>query len=180
MNGNCHLINGLAVSTMVSLNIHILSEYTSIGMCDKSSAIALIVMGGLIGSVFPDIDNVNSNVGQLCKPVSTVIDYIQSLYGKTGSNHRGVFHDIAFYLTGFLISLIWCPYLFGFFLGGMSHIFLDALTPAGVPYVLGMGRFRISRVPSGSKRSVVITYLLAILIFEIGISLFFYTRSLIG
>ncbi len=178
MNGNCHLINGLTVSAMVSLNIDFIANYTPIIITNKPAAIALIVMGGIIGSIFPDIDNINSNMGQLCKPFSTMINSIQMLFGKTGSNHRGIFHDIFLYVFGLFFSLLYTPYLTGFFIGGLSHIFLDSFNPSGVPYIFGIGKFRIAKVLSGSETSVKVSWLLAILMLVSGLSLFLYTKNI--
>ena len=87
--------------------------------------------------MIPDIDHPKSVVGQEFRPISRLIALLQKPFGKTGPNHRGLCHDIGFATIFLIISYFVHPILFGFSLGVMVHLGLDALNPAGVPCFIG-------------------------------------------
>ena len=170
MNGNCHFINGIAVTTLISLNIDNIAKLTNTPINDKPAVITCLVLGGILGSIFPDIDNPKSNMGQLAKPVSTIIGAINKLTGRSDYDHRSIFHDIAFSVIGLTLSLLFFPYISGFFIGTLSHIFLDSFTPRGIPFIFGIGHFHIASIPSASKRAIVVSYLFATLLFTMALA----------
>ncbi len=141
MNGNCHFIFGASIGALSSVALH-----------TDATTTALLVSTCLIGSIFPDIDNPNSNFGQLTKPISTIIGKIQKLEGKKAYQHRGILHSFLLYFIGLIITYIWCPYLLGFFIGALSHIFLDMFNPSGVPLLL-FRRIRFARIPSSNEKA---------------------------
>ncbi len=157
MNGNCHFMFGASVSACACLHMHSDLPLT-----------VLAVSTCLIGSIFPDIDNPDSSFGHMTKPVSTVIGKVSEAFGKTGSNHRGLFHDFALHLASFVLSCLFCPSLMFFFLGTLSHLFLDMFNPSGIP-VLFVTKCRIGRIRSGDTPSVVLTVILASIVLAIGI-----------
>ncbi len=82
------------------------------------------------GSVLADIDTSRSKVGRKVKPLSWLLE---RLFG-----HRGFFHSLtaAFLLLLASIYLISISFLaFAPVLGYLSHIFLDAFTLSGVPFL---------------------------------------------
>jgi membrane-bound metal-dependent hydrolase YbcI (DUF457 family) len=162
MNGNCHFVLGISVATACCIQTD--ADLTNI---------VLITSSCLLGSIFPDIDNPASHFGQLTKPISTIIGKTSEAMGKSGSNHRGLFHDIALYGLGLGLSLYYSLALIWFFLGTLSHLLLDSFTCAGVPIMLGQGRFRLAKCKSGDKSSIAITWILALLI-PIGVWLYKY------
>jgi len=109
----------------------------------------VIVAGGLLGSMLPDIDTPNSKLGRMLWPFSLIISKILG--------HRGPTHSIIGMLILFTglyyldINYItrW-PELYGPYpislptislLGGyLSHILGDALTKEGVPILWPMKR----------------------------------------
>lgn len=157
MNGNCHFIFGACVGVTTVL-------LTNQGV-DLGSA---TIMGSLLGSVFPDIDNPKSHFGALTVPVSTVIGKIGSAFGKKGSHHRGIFHDPFFYIVGLVLTLKFAPYLSGLFVGALSHIFLDMFNPSGIR-VLGVKFIRLAKLPSGSYGANILSYVLSFVILAFGI-----------
>lgn len=147
MNGNCHFIYGAAVATSAAI----------ITGADQNTA-TLLLATGLIGSIFPDIDNPTSHFGQLTKPLSTIIGNVGKITGHTGKKHRGIFHDLGFYLILAALSYEFVPALIGFFLGVLSHLLLDSMNPAGIK-IFGK-YFSIAKVQSNSKIAVYISWIL--------------------
>lgn len=168
MNGNCHFLYATAVSGMVALNLEQVNHYLP-NIENEPSMIALLLMGGIIGGVFPDIDNPKSHIGQLTKPVSTVIGKIGESVGKSGTHHRGIFHDFLIYAVGLVLSYFYCPYLLGFFIGVVTHLFLDMFNPMGVPVLFGVTKMHLGKIRSDSKSAIVLTYILTGLTLLIGI-----------
>ncbi len=170
MNGNCHLVFAGACASMVALNLHQLTEL-GLNIENTSATVTLMVMGGLIGGIFPDIDNPKSHMGQLSKPLSTMIGAVGKITGKTGTHHRGVFHDMTLYIIGLLLSYLYFPPLLGFWLGGISHLFLDAFTPMGVSLFLGVKTLHLGRINSNSKGSIIFTWAATLIVIGAGVIL---------
>lgn len=168
MNGNCHFIFGAALGTAFAMNMDKLE--TALSHLNSSPETAtLFVLGGLIGGIFPDIDNPNSYIGKLTVPVSSVIGTFGELAGKTGPMHRGILHDPIVYITGLILSYMFCPSLVGLFLGCISHLYLDMFTPAGIPLFLGFKHLRLAKIKSGSQQSVIFTWLNVCAVILIGL-----------
>lgn len=170
MNGNCHFLFGAAVSTAVTINLAAVSSYLP-NITNTSETVVLFVLGGLLGGIFPDIDSPTSYVGKLTSPVSKIIGEIGKAAGKTGKNHRGIFHDPIVYIAGLILSYIYFTPLVGFFVGCLSHIFLDMFNPAGIPFLFNISWVRLGKIPSGSKASVVFTWLCAGTVIFFGVAL---------
>ncbi len=145
MNGNCHFIFGASVGALSSVLLQTDPTQT-----------ALLMSTCLIGSIFPDIDNPNSNFGQLTKPVSTLIGKIQKLEGKKAYQHRGILHSLALYSCLLVASYIFFPFMTGFFIGALSHLFLDMFNPSGVPVFL-FRRMRLAKIPSSNEKICLLT-----------------------
>lgn len=118
------------------------------------------IAGCAFGSLFPDIDHKGSTMGQKVKPVSSVIGAV--------AGHRNFFHWFLPYLILAVILHFSAPWLdnltFSVFLGVLSHLFLDALNPSGVPLLPGR-RIHLLRIHTGSrvdKAVGVLLYLLAL------------------
>lgn len=100
--------------------------------------IGVTVMGGLLGSTLPDIDQ------------------------KLGGTHRGITHAIWIPLLLFGSALFGIPrlpisllnkeyafgFLFGLALGWLSHLIGDAFSTAGIAWFYPIGAYR--RYPSGA------------------------------
>ncbi len=170
MNGTCHLAFGATVSTMVVLNLETVSA-TFPGITNTPETATLIMLGGLIGSLLPDIDNPTSYVGKLCAPVSKGFGLIHRLQGKEEWMHRGIMHDAFVYILGLLFSYFCFTPILGIFIGGLTHILLDTFNPAGIPVFFGMGKVRLSYVKSNDKTATYITVVLCIISVLIGMFL---------
>lgn len=101
----------------------------------------------MAGSLFPDIDNASSKIGNRIKPASILI---QLFFG-----HRTVFHAPLLYVTALFVITARYPQhqtlAAGFLIGVLSHLILDMMNPAGIPLLWPMRkRFAIPVVHSGS------------------------------
>lgn len=157
MNGNCHFVYGVAVATALSLNIDKLSTFIP-ALTVSPENVTLLIFGGLLGGIFPDIDNPTSYVGKLSSPLSNGIGKISEVTGKTGFNHRGIFHDPIIYLIGLFLCCKYFSPLIGFFVGCLSHLLLDMFNPIGIPFLFGIKRLRLAKIPSASKEGIVFTW----------------------
>lgn len=170
MNGNCHFVFGASLGTAFALNVDKL-ETVLPHLTNSAETATLFVLGGLIGGIFPDIDNPVSYIGKLTVPVSSVIGKFGEMTGKTGPMHRGILHEPLVYITGLILSYIFCPSLVGLFLGCISHLYLDMFTPAGIPVFFGLRHLRLAKIKSGSQASVVFTWLNVVAVILLGIML---------
>lgn len=166
MNGNCHFLYGAAVGTAIAVNLnHIVTILPNVTATPETAT--LLIMGGLIGGIFPDIDNPSSHMGQLSAPVSTVIGAINSKVGKVGSNHRGILHDPTIYLLGLVLSYFFFAPMIGFFIGCLSHLFLDMFNPKGIPF-LWFRRISLGKFKSGEMGSIIFTWFAIVIAVAIG------------
>ncbi len=168
MNGNCHFVFGASLGTMLAVNMDKI-ETSLPHLCNTPDTATLFILGGLIGGIFPDIDNPTSYIGKLTVPVSSVIGTFGSISGKTGPMHRGILHEPVVYLIGLILSYLYCPSLVGLFVGCLSHLYLDMFTPAGIPFFFGIKHFRLAKITSGSKQSVIFTWLNVFAVILIGL-----------
>ena len=153
---------------MVALNLDKLTA-AGLNIGNDSEAVTLLIMGGLIGGIFPDIDNPRSSMGYLTKPVSTILGKLSEVTGKTGVNHRGIFHDFTLYIAGLILSYLYFPPMLGFFLGAISHLFLDAFNPMGVPLFFGIRTLHLGKIYATSKTAIAFTWLAVFAVLGIGI-----------
>ena len=170
MNGNCHFVFGASVGTAAALNMGLIEAHLP-NIAAAPETATLFILGGLIGGIFPDIDNPTSYFGKLTTPVSKWIGGVGKAFGQSGAHHRGIFHDGALYIAGLILSYLYFPPLLGFFLGCLSHIYLDMFNPSGIPFLFGVKRFRLGKIESGSKGSVLFTWINTILVLIAGISM---------
>lgn len=172
MTGNQHLIYGITLTGMAALNLDKIAPLLFITLETTPETKLLLLMGGIIGSVFPDIDNPDSYIGKMTRPVSTVIAAVSSLFGKTGYKHRWVFHDIGLYTAGLIWSCLYFTPLIGFFLGCISHAFLDGFTTEGVP-VFFVAKLRLGKLKADSILSSVFVFAQAVIFLLLGVGVRF-------
>ena len=90
----------------------------------------------LLASALPDIDSYKSKVGKKIKPISFLINLF--------FRHRGIFHSpFLLILTSMVIAIINIEIAAAFFIGYLSHLVLDSLTPGGVMFFYPFSRKRI-------------------------------------
>lgn len=129
MNGNRHFVYGAAVGSILALTIATISN-TIPNITNTPETATLFVLGGVLGGIFPDIYNPNSHMSSLSAPVSTVIGKINEKL------HRGILHNPLIYLIGLVLSYFFFSPLIGFFIGCLSHLFLDMFNPKDIPSFL--------------------------------------------
>ncbi len=168
MNGNCHFGFGAVCGSMLALNLDKIGAVLP-NLNNTQEMATLFVMGGLLGGIFPDIDNPDSYMGKLAVPVSTGIGKIGELFGKTGRNHRGILHDPAVYLLLLYVSYCYFPALCGLFVGCLSHLFLDLFNPAGVPFLFGAKHLHLGKIRNGSRESIIFTWMMSIAVPIVGL-----------
>ena len=162
MNGNCHFIFGAAVGTSIAINLPTLHHiFTKIPVSKES--MALLVMGGLLGGLLPDMDNSYSHIGKLTVPVSKLFAASDS-----GPNHRGILHNPLLYIILLTLSYFYCSPIIGLWIGCLTHTFLDAFNPSGVPFLPGC-KLRFAKIWSNKKGSIILTWILTGLILGVGI-----------
>lgn len=172
MNGNCHFVYGAAVGTTVVVNLDMVSSVLP-QITNTPETATLFILGGLLGGIFPDIDNPSSHMGKLAAPLSTIIGAVGRLHGKVGSNHRGILHDPTVYIIGLLLSYMYIPSLTGFFVGCLSHLFLDMFNPKGIPFLM-FHRLHLGNFKSGDTGSKIFTAFITILTLAVGIAIHYY------
>lgn len=174
MNGNCHFVYGATVGSMFALNISSIAHILP-NIVESSETCTLFVLGGLIGGIFPDIDNPTSHMGQLSAPISTIIGKINKILGKIGSNHRGILHDPLLYIIGLVLSYMFFSPIIGFFIGCLSHTFLDMFNPKGVN-VLFVHRIRLGKINSGDPSSITFTWFCVVTTIILGVVIYLLRR----
>lgn len=157
LNGNCHFVFGATTGVAISMNIDKFEGIMPI-VTDFPTTVTLFVLGGLVGGIFPDIDNPTSYMGKLSSPISNWIGRLGEVFGRTGSNHRGILHDPTVYIIGMILSVMYCPALIGFFIGCFSHLWLDLFNPAGLPFMLSRRRLKLANLSSGKPPSIIFTW----------------------
>ncbi len=170
MNGTCHLAFGTAVAAATAVNLEAISN-TFPNIAYSSEMGTLLILGGIVGSLLPDIDAPQSYVGKLCSPVSRVFGRLRKMQGKEEWQHRGIMHDAAIYIAGLLLSYLYFSPLIGLFIGCLTHIFLDMFNPMGVPFLFGVKRLRIAKIKSGEKGAVLFTRMCTAVMLLLGIGI---------
>ena len=134
MIGKTHLVGGLAAASVICQAAYLpLTE----GL--------IFTTGCAVGSLFPDIDHESSTVGKWVKPLSTL------LHKTVG--HRTFFHWFFPYCLLAAILHMWKPGLdvvtMSVLTGVLTHLFLDALNPSGVPVLPGL-KLHLLKIKTGS------------------------------
>lgn len=130
MKGKTHIAGGIALGYLAFNSIDILN----VNLNDEK-VFLLATVGLTLGALLPDIDHSNSIITNRVKPIGKVISKI--------FKHRGFTHSILGSLVMvFLMNLLFKVFglnkeislflLKSIYIGIMSHIFLDMLTPSGV------------------------------------------------
>jgi len=125
----------------------------------QNKIIFIIIM--LIASALPDIDSYKSKLGKKIKPISFLINLF--------FRHRGVFHSpFLLILTSMLIAIINLEIAAAFFIGYLSHLVLDSLTPKGIMLFYPFSKRRTKGlIRTGSLWENIFFFILIILCFEI-------------
>lgn len=98
----------------------------------------IFLLFALFGAILPDIDLPHSKIGQKAGILSHIFKFL--------TGHRGLFHSLIIgILVSYLLSLfISQPYALALFIGFLSHILADGLTPSGVNMLHPIVNLRLS------------------------------------
>lgn len=133
MLGKTHKVGGVCAGVLTT---SLLLQTTQFSQEALISA-PLLIVSATVGSLIPDIDHPNSKLGRRFKPISILIN--------KAVGHRGFTHTLlALLLLAFGLFMLNMylpvhiqPYgwavVIGTVVGYASHLFLDALTPSGIP-----------------------------------------------
>ncbi|WP_077624037.1 metal-dependent hydrolase [Sediminibacillus massiliensis] len=153
MTGKTHIVGGIAASAVVLQ----LTPHDPI----------MLVIGGVFGSLFPDICHSGSKIGRKAPGLSKIIS---SLFG-----HRTITHSLLFLiLVQFLLnSFVPYPDLNkGIMVGMVSHLVLDAATKNGIKLLYPLSltiRFPITiRTGSSFEKGILAVLILTIAYFSRG------------
>ena len=131
MNGQTHKLGGLCTGIVTSsLLVQDLSSSKQILLA------GILISGSLIGSLIPDIDHRQSQIGKKMKITSFIVNKL--------CGHRKLTHAPLLYIVLFTIFLfpailsgnfntLYFNFILGILLGIASHLFLDSLTVSGIP-----------------------------------------------
>ena len=99
----------------------------------------ILYSSAVLGSLLPDVDIPNSFLGRIIQPISNIIYFI---FG-----HRTITHSLLINIILYLFLLIITAnklILSGIFLGIVTHIMADMITPSGVSIFYPINKKRIS------------------------------------
>ena len=105
----------------------------------------------VVASLLPDIDSKKSYLGRF-NPLASWL------------SHRGITHNP---ITIMVITLILSEYhnVIPFFIGAMSHLVLDSLTPMGIPF--GKRRIKLARIKTGSIGEWITLMIILLILWEV-------------
>ncbi len=121
----------------------------------------IILLLILLGSILPDIDESHSKLNQWGGILGKIVAFF--------SRHRGMFHSLLFAVgLSAILSYVWSWYYgLALFVGYVSHLIGDALTPMGVQVFEPFLKFRIKGpIKTGSWMEWAVKILLVILIIK--------------
>ncbi len=123
----------------------------------QNKIIFIVVL--LIASALPDIDSYKSKLGKKIKPISFLINILLG--------HRGIFHSpFLLILISMVIAIINIEIAAAFFIGYLSHLVLDSLTPEGVMFFYPFSKKRTKGfIRTGSLWENIFFILLLVLCF---------------
>ncbi len=119
----------------------------------------LLLLLILLGSILPDIDESHSKLNQWGGILGKIVAFF--------SKHRGMFHSLLFAVgLSAILGYFWSwNYGIALFIGYLSHLIGDALTPMGVQVFEPFLRFRIKGpIKTGSWMEWAVRILLMVLI----------------
>lgn len=170
MDGNRHMLFGGTVGIMSAINIDLISQ-TFPNITPTTETQTLFILGCIAGSILPDIDSYNSHTGKLFYPIPQLIDAVLKVDGRDRFKHRGITHSVLIY--AFLLAYAYnnIPSIIGLLIGCITHLFLDAFNPQGIPLMSMVidTKIKFANIKSGGTASTVLTIILMAVVIAIGV-----------
>ena len=158
MTGKTHMLIGTCTGIITALTIG----------TDNAAIFCGTIASTVIGSLIPDIDNPKSTFGSKTFFTSNIIN---KMFGHRGITHAPII--LLIFSVGLLFVLnsfhmeSYIPILYGYTIGYISHLLLDALTKAGIPlfYPISKKRFHLLNIKSGgiAERLIVVGIILLLI-----------------
>lgn len=138
MNGKQHLTAGIVTGLISSPIVFQIAPAPAVASAALIPYIGLAALGALV----PDIDKRGSMISRKFRLTSYVV--------SKSCGHRGIMHapivmTLLWLFTSTIVPSFWSVCLTGLYVGIMSHIILDGLTPMGIPllYPFTKKKFRL-------------------------------------
>ena len=154
------VVAGLAISYIGIESVPLLNDVE----LNNTIVDMLLLSGGVVGSLLPDLDHINSYAGKKLWFISSFLNMMTRIfkYFKLEklaklSGHRGLMHSVVYWILTSILLLflpeyivnslesvqvsalamaIYKVFVFGIFIGTISHILLDMMTVSGVPILI--------------------------------------------
>lgn len=164
MLGKTHRLGGITtgIVTAVALGTH--SQFL-----DNELYLAVpIIFGGMVGGLMPDVDHPGSTMGKKLKPISLIVN---KLFGHRGFTHTFlalVLSSLPIFFLSVYLPVEWglqrmlVSYGIGYAVGYLNHLLLDALTPAGIPFLFPFTTkdLHLAKIPTGKHEGTVRFFIL--------------------
>lgn len=157
MLGKTHKIGGICAGIITT---SVLLQATDFSQEAVITA-PLLIASATVGSLIPDIDHPNSKLGSRIRPVSKLINKMVGHRGFTHTIFALLILSFGLFMLNMYLPVSLQPYgwavVIGTVVGYASHLFLDVLTPSGVPlFAPFMSKsIRLARLTTGKYDTLV-------------------------
>lgn len=171
MDGKSHIQFGVSCGAACVLAMPVISQqFPLIHNTPETKALALL--GCSFGALIPDIDSYNSTIGKLFYPVSQLMDaVIKIMTFQDLWKHRFIMHSAAYYTALMYYTYNYHTEWLWLIIGCLTHLFLDAFNPEGIPILAPVSKMKIKlgNIKSGGTASTVLTIILMAIVIVIGV-----------
>lgn len=166
MLGRTHVVGGVSLAAVTASVIYASGVPLAV---NNPEILPLILAGGWLGGLMPDIDHPNSTISNIklmgfpiFKPIAWIINLLLG--------HRGATHTLwALLMTTlpiFMLPVFFPPELaiirvflilfgIGYAVGYLSHLLLDSMTPSGTPMLWPLPDVHLAKLPTGKYDGIV-------------------------
>ena len=185
MLGKTHRVGGIGAAIVTTTALYVGGANL---LHSNPEVVPLIIAGGWLGGMLPDIDHPNSTISNIkimgipiFKPIAWLINLIFGHRGATHTLWALLVTWLPFILAPLYISsdMYWLTsYLsmfgIGYAVGYLSHILLDSLTPSGTPMLWPLPDVHLARLTTGKYDHIVRAVLVVSTVTISGSMLYFF------
>lgn len=163
MLGKTHLVGGVCAGVLTATWLTQNTNFSEFALL----ATPLLIASSGFGSLLPDIDHPNSKMGRRVKPLSKLINKAVGHRGATHTLLAMALVSFALFMLNLSLPVVLQPLglvvVLGVTIGYFSHLFLDALTPSGVPLFAPFIKksVRFAKLTTGKYDSIVTVIMIA-------------------